>query len=413
MHDWNNEELLPQALRKLRSGCSLWSELAGETHRYGSLSGDAECEVLILGAGVTGALIARQLSKVGVAVALVEEQEVGRGSTAASTGLLQYEVDIPLNELIQRVGEAAAVHVYRRGLVAIDEIEELVNDLEGSCGFNRRDSLYLCSHAAHLRDLDQEFECRRHYGFEVERLSPEQLLAETSIRTPGAILSHGDAQINPLQLTLHLIQAAVANGARVFDHSRVQHIEESPGEIVAHAALGRIRAKKIVYATGYQSAKYLNRPVGNLNSTYAVASQPNLAVSGWPQECLLWETARPYFYGRRTADGRVIIGGEDTEFANDHTRDSLLERQVSRLVTRFGELFPESTFLPDFAWAGVFAETTDGLAYIGQVSERPSAYFALGYGGNGITFSVIAAKLISDLYRGRPNLDAAIFHFDR
>jgi glycine/D-amino acid oxidase-like deaminating enzyme len=55
----------------------------------------------------------------------------------------------------------------------------------------------------------------------------------------------------------------------------------------------------------------------------------------------------------------------------------------------------------------------DGLAYIGQLADRPNVYFALGYGGNGITFSVIAAQLISDLYCGRPNADAAVFRFER
>jgi glycine/D-amino acid oxidase-like deaminating enzyme len=65
------------------------------------------------------------------------------------------------------------------------------------------------------------------------------------------------------------------------------------------------------------------------------------------------------------------------------------------------------------AHGGTFGKTKDGLAYVGQTPEFPHAYFALGYGGNGITFRVIAAKIITDLHLGRPNLDAYIFRFER
>ena len=71
---------------------------------------------------------------------------------------------------------------------------------------------------------------------------------------------------------------------------------------------GLIRAERIVYATGYESGEFLDRPKGNLNSTYALASEPKLNVPGWPDQCLIWETARPYFYAaphrRRPGDHR-------------------------------------------------------------------------------------------------------------
>lgn len=399
--------------RKLRSGESLWSELAGQAPTHTPLTGDVECEVVVLGAGVTGALIARHLAKAGVSVVLIEEREVGHGSTAASTGLLQYEVDTPLVELIAKVGETAAVHAYRRGLKAIEESEAIAQTSPMACGFSRRSSLYFCSEPADLHDLEQEYECRRHFGFDVQWLRREELRAECSIDSAGAIRSLGDAQIDPLRFTWQLVQAAIDEGARVFDRTHAQRIDETSASVELHSASGRIRANKIVYATGYQSAKYLGRTVGSLHSTYAAASRPGLEVPGWSTDGLLWETARPYFYARRTDDGRTIIGGEDTDAAQDHDRDALFDRQIGRLLARFQALFPRADFVPEFAWAGTFGETKDGLAYIGQLPERPHAYFALGYGGNGITFSVIAAQLIADLYRGRQNADAAVFRFDR
>jgi glycine/D-amino acid oxidase-like deaminating enzyme len=109
----------------------------------------------------------------------------------------------------------------------------------------------------------------------------------------------------------------------------------------------------------------------------------------------------------------VIIGGADTPYADDHQRDELIVRKTQELVRRFEELFPAAHFAPANAWAGTFAETKDGLAYIGKSASRPRMYFALGYGGNGITFAALAGRLIADLYVGRPNADAAVFAFDR
>jgi glycine/D-amino acid oxidase-like deaminating enzyme len=70
-------------------------------------------------------------------------------------------------------------------------------------------------------------------------------------------------------------------------------------------------------------------------------------------------------------------------------------------------------FKTDFGWAGAFASTKDGLPYIGSIPQRSNTYFALGFGGNGITFSVIAAQIICDLIKGKSNDDAAIFSFSR
>ena len=90
-----------------------------------------------------------------------------------------------------------------------------------------------------------------------------------------------------------------------------------------------------------------------------------------------------------------------------------MERRAARLIARFEKLFPGVHYTPACVWAGTFGETKDGLAYLGQPAGRPRAYFALGYGGNGITFSAIAARLISDLVAGRTNADASVFRFGR
>ena len=398
---------------QLRSGVSFWNNSSPLSLEFAPLSGDSRCSVLVLGGGITGALVAYHLIRDGASVILLDQREIGQGSTAASTGLLQYEVDTPLCDLIKQVGVGHAVHAYRRGVSAIDEIEGLVAELGDSCGFVRRDSLYFASSWWHARRLGREFECRREFGFDVEYLTRPQLAAISSIRAAGGIVSHGDAQIDPYRFTQRLVQAAARQGLQVHTRTIASDIQERPDGVTVQTPGGTIQADQIVYATGYASEKHVGGSGGSLESTYAVVSQPGFDVPGWPGEWLMWETARPYFYARKTEDGRAMIGGEDTLFSNDHERDGLVERKIQRLVQRFQRLFPQAAFIPHYAWAGTFASTPDGLAFIGQKAGRPRAYFALGYGGNGITFSVIAARLLADLRAGRPNADAPVFRFGR
>jgi glycine/D-amino acid oxidase-like deaminating enzyme len=76
-------------------------------------------------------------------------------------------------------------------------------------------------------------------------------------------------------------------------------------------------------------------------------------------------------------------------------------------------MFPNIDLSVDCRWAGTFGETKDGLAYIGSIRQMPRCHFALGFGGNGVTFSVIAAQIICETLCGRSHPDAHLFRFDR
>ena len=76
-------------------------------------------------------------------------------------------------------------------------------------------------------------------------------------------------------------------------------------------------------------------------------------------------------------------------------------------------MYPKLTFKPEFNWCGTFGATKDGLPFIGEYPGLANGYFALGFGGNGITFSLIAAEIIKDLIIGKKNKDEEIFSFSR
>ena len=116
---------------------------------------------------------------------------------------------------------------------------------------------------------------------------------------------------------------------------------------------------------------------------------------------------------RLTKDNRIIIGGRDEDFYNPHKRDKLIKKKSALLKNDFSKLFPATELIPEFCWTGTFGSTKDALPYIGTYNKTPHTYYALGFGGNGITFSVIAAEIICDMITGKKNENALLFSFNR
>jgi glycine/D-amino acid oxidase-like deaminating enzyme len=393
-----------------------WLLKNGFLCEYPALRHPLKVDYLVMGGGITGALTAWYLAQAGVSVAVVDRRHIGMGSTCASTALLQYEIDVPMHKLVPFVGEANAARSYLLCIEAIDKLEQICEKLPLSTGFERKPSIYCASKKADLEELDLEFAIRQKHGIRVERWDKADVLrAFPHFRSPGALYSpHDGAQVDAYSLTHALLQDAIKQGAQVFDKTEVVDIQYEKTQVVLHTNHGySIRAKQLVIASGYESQNYLEQKVTRLHSTYALVSEP-LDGEMWHRDALIWETARPYLYFRTTPDRRVLVGGRDEPFYSPGKRDKLLSKKTRLLVKDVAQRFPLlEPLLVDFHWAGTFAETADGLPYIGTVKERPRTIFALGFGGNGIVFSQIAAEIIRDFALGKKNPDAHIFSFER
>jgi glycine/D-amino acid oxidase-like deaminating enzyme len=398
----------------LKSGTPFWPIKDGLLATYPVLKQDRSCDVVIVGGGISGALAAHHLAEAGVDTLVLEKRDIGYGSTSASTSLLQYEIDTHLHELIDMIGERDAVRSYQVCLEALDKAERLIAGISDDCGFERKTSLYIASRKRDVQSLKQEFETRRRFGFRLDLLGQTDIESRFSFSAPAALLSYDAAQLDAYRLTHRLFQKALSLGARIFDRTEMVRYEQCDAGVILTTDRGcRIRARKLVFATGYESQNYLKRRAGKLKNTYALVSEPLEQFAGWHDQCLIWETARPYFYLRTTSDGRAIIGGQDDSFHSPLKRDRSVDRKSDKLAERFRTMFPAIDLEVAYAWAGTFGETKDGLAYIGATEEVPNAYFILGYGGNGVTYSIVAAEIIRDLVLGRPNPDATLFRFDR
>ncbi len=396
----------------LRTKPSFWQLSETPYNSFGPLLREEHCEIAIIGGGITGALLAYYLVQAGIETVLLDKRTLGTGSTAASTALLLYETDLSLSELCLQIGEQKAVRSYQLGLEATQELEALCAVIGPESGFHRCPSLYLASNFSYIPSLEKELRLRKRFRFEVEPIFRKELNDLLNIEAPYGLVSTGNARLNPVSVTMWLLEKARFHGARIYQHttvnrylperSRVKLLTESQQNIFAH---------QVIFATGYESERFASPREESLKSTFVtsakVSSPERSCLGNW----LVWESSRPYFYMRGTDKGDLLLGGGD-EHSLQFSPELLAFKQI-QLCKTFHKFFPDIDIQPDCVWGGIFGETADGLPYIGAHPHLPHAYFALGYGGNGITFGVIAASILRDLCRGRRNSDANIFSFDR
>lgn len=399
----------------LKSGYPWWAVRNGLMHAFPRLQDDLRCGVAVVGGGITGALIADELTAHGHEVAVIEQRDVGWGSTAASTALLQYEIDTHMVDLAKRYGEADAVLAYRACAAAVPMLEAVAHQLR-DVRFARNDSLYYASKRGHRQDLLAEFAMRERHGLEVEWLDRGALRERYGIDAPGAILSALAATVDPYRFAYRLLMRVEKRGGGVYDRSVVDTIETGSRDAVLTCVDGpRIRAKYVVLAAGYASQRWLKPRVARNRSSYALVTDPlDPATLGGFRRTMAWESARPYLYLRTTEDDRLIVGGEDDAVDIPAKRDARVHKKAAKLVRKAQRLLPQALLRPAFSWAGTFAETEDGLPFFGPHPQHgPRVHFAMAYGGNGITYSAIGAGLLRASIERRRHPLAALFGFKR
>ena len=396
--------------KDLRTGRSIWEQHRAAPVPHQPLRLDIETDVLVIGAGITGAMVADALRDSGLRVVVVDRRGPAKGSTTASTALVQYEIDTPLTKLTRKIGKPDAERAWRRSKLAVDALTARFQEL-GVADVARRDSLYLSGNVLNADGLAREHDARRAAGLPSRWLGRKELRARFGIARSAALLGYGNLAIDPRKVTLGLLREAVTHGAKLLCPVDIVGIEAKRTGVTATAANGkRIRCRHLVFASGYELPKRVPSKGHRIVSTWAIATVRQKRRL-WPEQCMIWEASDPYLYVRTTADGRIICGGEDEDFSDEATRDALLPRKTETLRRKLARLIRSADSTVEFAWTGSFGTSATGLPTIGQVPRLPNCWAALGYGGNGTTYSRIAADVISAALAGRRDSDADLYDF--
>ncbi len=215
---------------------------------------DLSCDVVVIGAGISGALIAERLTEDGLDVAIIDRRGPLAGSTTASTALLQYELDFPLSRLAKRIGLDRAQRLWRRSKLALDALDERLHRLGLGGHVDRRSSLYLQGDELDAAGLREEAAARTRAGFEVSFLDRGDVKRRYGIAGRAALLGHGSLEADPRRLAAGFLRAALGRKARLYAPTEAVEIEPlASGAVVKTKDGPELRAARaVVFATGYE-----------------------------------------------------------------------------------------------------------------------------------------------------------------
>lgn len=374
---------------------SYWSTSAS-LPSFPSIAQDLQCDVVVIGAGLTGITTAYLLKQQGAKVILLERQRCAGGDTGRTTAHLTYVTDNRLHQLVKAWGRDGAKAFWEAGSAAIDEIFKIARAEKIDCDLKWVPG-YLHARVDGItredRDsLQQDAELARDMGFKAQFLESIPYAARPGIRFEG------QAKFHPLKYLAPLLNKISGEGSYVFENSEACEVESDP--LTIHAGRYKIRCSYLVIATH-------NPLMGKTGLVGATLFQTKLMLytsyvlgaklpPGSLPEALFWDTTEPYYYLRvdRHSDHDYLIFGGKDEKTGQETGPVFepLEAQLKNIL-------PEAQI--QHRWLGQVVETNDGLPFIGESVGQQ--FIATGFCGNGFTLGTLSALMARDRFFGRNN----------
>ncbi|MBR4971646.1 MAG: FAD-dependent oxidoreductase [Oscillospiraceae bacterium] len=348
--------------------------------QFPTLDKDISTDVLIIGGGMAGILCAHKLSKAGADYVLVEANTIGSGITRNTTAKISAQHGLVYHKLIRKLGEGGAQQYLQANLNALEEYRTLCNEMD--CDFQDQDSFIYALDNQDL--LETEWDALRALGYEAE------LVRKIPLPFPnaGAVKFPRQAQFHPLKFL-----ACIASGLRIYEHTKVQEL--APG--IASTASGVIHAQKILVATHFP---FLNKHGNYFLKMYQQRSYC-LALENAPIPNGMYLGAQKNSLSFRSYGDLLILGGGGHRTGKKGGNWQELEAFAKKY-------YPQHKIL--YRWATQDCMSLDGIPYIGQYSARtPDLFVATGFNKWGMTSSMVAANILSDLVLGKEDPYASIF----
>jgi glycine/D-amino acid oxidase-like deaminating enzyme len=396
--------------RKLRDGKTVWEAEALPAIPSTHAKTNHVYDVVIIGAGISGALAAEAISSVTGNVLVVDRRAPASGSTMASTALIQWEIDEPLIKLARKLGPKRARAGYMAAHKGVGRLMRRIRSNRIRCDLAPRYGLLLSGSKMGHNALKKETQLRRRLALPCKFLNQVELMRRYGFRGRTAVLSSGNCEVNPRKLTLGLLKVAIARGVQCMFPSEVRAMSATSLGVFLYLSDGTVIAgRKVIAATGYEVLPEISKQKFDLVSTWAIATKKLPEKELWKGRALIWEASEPYLYARTTFDGRIIVGGEDESFSSAARRRGKTPFKAGKIISKFAKLMPLASLHAEFAWTGTFATSPTGFPVIGEIAGLPNVFAILASGGNGITFSSIAAEMAVSWVRGKRHRYSSIF----
>ncbi len=398
--------------------------------QYPWMNEDNDCELCIIGGGITGAMCALKAAENGRSVVLIDANEIGFGATRHLPQVAEADMGMTLTELTKKVTIDEAARIYDVGFQALEQLEGFEKHhgaAASSFGFRRRDSFIYTDDESESELIRREYIARKRSGFKSSYITRETAHDSFGFNICGGILTRGfGATVDAYALTHLCLKLASNIGAKIFEHTCANDIETpsngGSGVIVTTSADREIHAEKLLLATGSAGIQAILSSFRK-RTLYSSASFkiPSENEGFWPGRCIIRSFESPNITFSLTSDDKIAASGLESRIAGNGLKignllslPSISERKFDNLDASVKYMFPSaeisgSQFSDEFQYSAAH----DGLPLIGEHPDYPDCIFALCTGKSAVLFSQLAANFINDTLDGQPNEYADIFSPER
>jgi glycine/D-amino acid oxidase-like deaminating enzyme len=369
--------------------------------KFSKLNTDTTAEVCIVGGGLAGVWCAFLLAREGVHVVLLEKDRLGGAETMYTTAFLTQYIDTDPTDLIKMYGISTTRKIWESHGKAIDDIERVIKEESIECDFTRTNNYVFASSSDELKDIEKEHEAIKRLGFSSTiRKTPFQ-----GFLNVGGLILGRQGKYHPMKFFSGLVRAASKLGAEFYEHTEVVSISGRAALTIETKNGKVVKARDVVVATydPFNNPKPVHFKKGMYESyVYELRVKHGLIAEG-----IYEDDKNPYHYFRVDPGSRfdrIIVGGED------HRSEllKLLEKKSFKALEEWvEETFAGMKYTITKRWHGAILEPSDGLALIGEYA--PHQYVVCAFSGNGMTYSAISGRLITDLIFGKKNNYAKIY----
>ena len=378
------------------------------------LASEITAELCIVGAGFTGlwmALIAKEENPEREVV-ILEQKETGAGASGRNGGFCSSSLTHGFSNGYSRFrNEMATIENFARE--NLSAIESTIRKYGIACNFERTGELRVATELWQLLKLQEEADLRNSLGDHVEVLTKEELALR--IKSPlyeGALWDpEGNAMIDPARLVWGLEEACLSLGVKIYEHSKVEKLEDAGNSIIVHTPDGRVLAAKVALATNVfpsliRSARKYVVPVYDFQLMTQPLSSEQRESIGWYGREGVSEAGNKFHYYRLSEAGEILWGGYDAIYhfggkvRPEYENDSEAYR---RLAADFFKTFPQLAGIKfTYGWGGAIDTCSRFSSFWGKAFAGRVVY-VLGFTGLGVAATRFGAQVALDLLAGKDN----------
>jgi len=374
----------------------------------GPISSDVDADVVIVGSGFTGLATALFLAREhGIRATVLEANCTVWGCTSRNGGQGQNASGrLYRSQWIRRWGKDIALKLDAEIRAGFETFKGLVAEID--CDPQPGGHLYIAHRDKKMAFLRDEAKILREvFGYDAQILSADEVRRRyvRDAETFGAMHEPDGIGVHPLKLAFGYLRKARALGVRVHPASPVMGFESRNGVHYLETPGGTVRARAVGFATGGYTSNGLHRsldskimPILSNSLVTRPLTAEELAATNFLTTEVITDTRTLRFYYRRLPDNRVQIGSRSSITGADAPNP----RHMAILVEGLHRKFPALKGIGiDHSWWGWVDVSHDMMPRIAQPDPNETIFYALGYGGNGVSFSAHAGRRMAERIAGK------------